>query len=48
MSVTLGERERRLWDAANALRGPVDPADFETYTFPIIAAAAEPRAAAVV
>ncbi len=36
MSVTLGELERRLWDAANALRGPVDPADFKTYTFPML------------
>jgi len=36
VSVTLGELERRLWDAANALRGPVDPADFKTYTFPML------------
>ncbi len=28
--------ERRLWDAANALRGPVDPADFKTYVFPML------------
>lgn len=34
--VTLNELERRLWDAANALRGPVDPADFKTYVFPML------------
>lgn len=28
--------ERRLWDAANALRGPVDPADSKTYVFPML------------
>lgn len=32
----LGQLERRLWDAANALRGPVDPADFKTYVFPML------------
>lgn len=36
MTVSLDELERRLWDAANALRGPVDPADFKTYVFPIL------------
>ena len=36
MSVSLDELERRLWDAANALRGPVDPADFKTYVFPVL------------
>jgi len=36
LSVTLEDLERRLWDAANALRGPVDPADFKTYVFPIL------------
>ena len=30
------ELERRLWDAANSLRGPVDPADFKTYVFPML------------
>jgi hypothetical protein len=30
--VTLGELERRLWTPANALLGPVDPADFKTCT----------------
>jgi type I restriction enzyme M protein len=36
--VSLGTQdlERRLWDAANALRGPVDPADFKTYVFPML------------
>jgi len=33
---TLADLERRLWDAANALRGPVDPADFKTYVFPML------------
>jgi hypothetical protein len=32
----LADLERRLWDAANALRGPVDPADFKTYVFPML------------
>lgn len=36
MTTTLPELEKRLWDAANALRGPVDPADFKTYVFPIL------------
>lgn len=36
MSVSLDDLERRLWDAANALRGPVDPADFKTYVFPVL------------
>ena len=36
MSVTLADLEGRLWDAANALRGPVDPADFKTYVFPML------------
>jgi type I restriction enzyme M protein len=30
------ELESRLWDAANALRGPVDPADFKSFVFPIL------------
>lgn len=34
--VTLQELETRLWNAANALRGPVDPADFKTYVFPML------------
>jgi len=32
----LQELESRLWSAANALRGPVDPADFKTYVFPML------------
>jgi len=30
------ELESRLLGAANALRGPVDPADFKTYVFPML------------
>jgi len=30
------ELEERLWAAANALRGPVDPADFKPYVFPML------------
>ena len=36
MPVQLQELESRLWAAANALRGPVDPADFKTYVFPML------------
>lgn len=36
MAVSLEDLEKRLWDAANALRGPVDPADFKTYVFPML------------
>ncbi|MDP9904804.1 type I restriction-modification system subunit M [Arthrobacter bambusae] len=36
MTITKQELESRLWDAANALRGPVDPADFKTYVFPML------------
>lgn len=36
MSVSLDDLERRLWDAANALRGPVDPADFKSWVFPVL------------
>jgi type I restriction enzyme M protein len=36
VAVSLDDLERRLWDAANALRGPVDPADFKTYVFPML------------
>mgnify|MGYP002584969435 CR=1 FL=1 len=28
--------EQVLWSAANALRGPVDPADFKSYVFPVM------------
>jgi len=36
MTITQQELESRLWGAANALRGPVDPADFKTYVFPML------------
>lgn len=36
MPLELQELESRLWSAANALRGPVDPADFKTYVFPML------------
>ncbi|QLQ15608.1 MAG: SAM-dependent DNA methyltransferase [Micropruina sp.] len=36
MAITLAELETRLWAAANALRGPVEPADFKTYVFPML------------
>ncbi len=35
-SLTLAELESRLWAAANSLRGPVDPADFKSYVFPLL------------
>ena len=36
MTISLADLEARLWAAANALRGPVDPADFKTYVFPML------------
>lgn len=36
VTITQKDLESRLWDAANALRGPVDPADFKTYVFPML------------
>src|SRR5438876_4660455 len=30
------ELESRLWAAADSLRGPVDPADFKAYIFPLL------------
>lgn len=36
MGITQQELEARLWDAANSLRGPVDPADFKAYMFPLL------------
>jgi type I restriction enzyme M protein len=36
VTVTQQDLESRLWGAANALRGPVDPADFKTYVFPML------------
>jgi type I restriction enzyme M protein len=35
-SLTEQELEARLWAAANSLRGPVDPADFKSYVFPLL------------
>lgn len=35
-SVTVGQLESHLWEAANILRGPVDAADFKTYVFPLL------------
>lgn len=35
-TITLGELESHLWEAANILRGPVDAADFKTYVFPLL------------
>ena len=35
-SVTLSQLESHLWESANILRGPVDAADFKTYTFPLL------------
>lgn len=35
-TLTQQDLETRLWDAANALRGPVDPADFKSYVFPVL------------
>ena len=35
-TVTLGQLESHLWEAANILRGPVDAADFKTYVFPLL------------
>lgn len=34
--LTQQDLERALLDAANALRGPIDPADFKTYVFPLL------------
>ncbi|WP_375479116.1 N-6 DNA methylase [uncultured Jatrophihabitans sp.] len=36
MTIVLQDLEKSLWNAANALRGPVDPADFKTYVFPML------------
>src|ERR1700756_1039826 len=35
-AITQQELEARLWDAANSLRGPVDPSDFKAYVFPLL------------
>jgi type I restriction enzyme M protein len=34
--ITQQQLESRLWEAANSLRGPVDPADFKAYVFPLL------------
>ena len=36
MALTETELDKRLWGAANALRGPVEPADFKSYVFPML------------
>ena len=36
MALDEAELDRRLWGAANALRGPVEPADFKSYVFPML------------
>jgi hypothetical protein len=33
---TFEDLESKLWQAVNSLRGPVDPADFKTYVFPML------------
>ncbi|MHB8719245.1 MAG: type I restriction-modification system subunit M [Candidatus Dormibacteria bacterium] len=35
-AVTEQGLEARLWEAANSLRGPVDPSDFKAYIFPLL------------
>jgi type I restriction enzyme M protein len=35
-TISLGQLESYLWEAANILRGPVDAADFKTYVFPLL------------
>ena len=35
-ALTQQELESRLWAAADSLRGPVDPADFKAYIFPLL------------
>lgn len=35
-ALTEQELEARLWDAANSLRGPVDPSDYKAYIFPLL------------
>jgi len=35
-STTQQEIESWLWDAANILRGPVDPANLRDYVFPLL------------
>ncbi len=35
-TLSQADLESRLWAAANSLRGPVDPADFKGYVFPLL------------
>jgi len=35
-SLTLGQLESNLWDAANILRGSANAADFKTCVFPLL------------
>lgn len=35
-TISQRELEGRLWEAANSLRGPVDPGDFKAYVFPLL------------
>jgi type I restriction enzyme M protein len=34
--ITEQELEARLWQAANSLRGPIDPSDYKAYIFPLL------------
>ena len=34
--ITQRELEARLWDAANSLRGPVNPSEFKAYILPTL------------
>ncbi len=36
MPASVDDLQRRLWAAADALRGPVDPADFKAYVLPML------------
>jgi type I restriction enzyme M protein len=36
VTISQAQLESRLWEAANSLRGPVDPADFKAYVFPLL------------
>lgn len=36
MAITQAKLESKLWDAANALRGAMDAADYKNYVFPVL------------
>jgi type I restriction enzyme M protein len=36
VDLDIGTLSGHLWEAANILRGPVDAADFKTYSFPLL------------